>query len=296
MAYPEKNSSAPKGSLFVVATPIGNLEDITFRAVETLKQVDLVVAEDTRRTGRLLKHYGVETSLCAMFEHNEAAMIPQLITRLEKGANMALVSDAGTPTLSDPGYRLIKAAVSEEIQVIPIPGVSAAIAGLSVSGLPTDAFLFVGFAERKQSRLENQLKQLATERHTLIFYESPKRIIALIEAMVVTFGDRPSMLGREMTKMHESYYRGTLSEVKHQLEKMEVIKGECTLVVGGAVQKELGLTEDELDQLLYIRVSQTEQPLSALVRELAADLAISKNILYSKVLAIQSELKSKVIK
>ncbi len=293
MAYSEKNSSAPKGSLFVVATPIGNLEDITYRAVATLKVVDLVVAEDTRRTGRLLKHYGVETSLCAMFEHNEAAMIPQLITRLEKGAHMALVSDAGTPTLSDPGYRFIKKAVANKIPVIPIPGVSAAVAALSVSGLPTDQFVFVGFTERKQSRLIKELNYLATEPRTLIFYESPKRIVALIKAMIATFGDRPAMLGREMTKMHESYYRGMLSEIQSQLDEMPTIKGECTLVVGGSAQKELSLSEAELERLIYTRISQAEKPLSALVRELSTELDISKNVLYSKALAIQSKLKEK---
>lgn len=276
-----------------MATPIGNLEDITFRAVSTLKKVELVVAEDTRRTGRLLKHFGIETAVCAMFEHNEATMIPQLISRLEQGTHMALVSDAGTPTLSDPGYRLIKTAISLQIPVIPIPGVSAAIAALSVSGLPTDKFVFIGFTERKKTRLTKQLKALTDEHRTLIFYESPKRIVILIKSMIDIFGDRPAMLGREMTKMHENYYRGSLSEIEHQLQEMSVIKGECTLVVGGTVQKELSLTEDELDQLLHIRISETEKPLSALVHELAADLTISKNVLYSKALAIQSEIKKK---
>lgn len=292
----ENMTPTPKGSLFVVATPIGNLEDITFRAVTTLKNVDLVVAEDTRRTGRLLNHYAIETSLCAMFEHNEAAMIPQLITRLGKGTNMALVSDAGTPTMSDPGYRLIKAAVSHKIPVIPIPGVSAAIAALSVSGLPTDKFVFIGFTERKKTRLAKQLKDLAGEHRTLIFYESPKRIIALVQSMLVNLGDRPAMVGREMTKMHESYYRGMLSEIEHQLGEMTTIKGECTLVVGGSAQKELSLTEVELDRLIYARISQTQRPLSALVRELSAELDISKNVLYSKALEIQSKLKNKVVK
>lgn len=288
--------STPIASLFVVATPIGNLEDITFRAVSTLKNVDLVIAEDTRRTGRLLKHYSIETAVCAMFEHNEATMIPQLIDRLGNGENMALVSDAGTPTLSDPGYRLIKTAVSHKIPVIPIPGVSAAIAALSVSGLPTDKFVFIGFAERKKTRLVKQLKDLAGEHRTLIFYESPNRIIALIQSMLVHLGDRPAMVGREMTKMYESYYRGMLSEIEYQLGEMPTIKGECTLVVGGSAQKELSLTEAELNALIYARISQTQKPLSALVRELSAELDISKNVLYSKALEIQSKLKNKVVK
>ncbi len=294
MAESKVNRAAAIGSLFVVATPIGNLEDMTIRAIATLKEVDLVIAEDTRRTGRLLKYFGIDTVICAMFEHNEAAMIPQLVNRLEQGTRMALVSDAGTPTMSDPGYRLIKAAVSHEIPVIPIPGVSAAIAALSVSGLPTDKFVFIGFTERKKTRLAKQLKDLAGEHRTLIFYESPKRVIALIQSMLVNLGDRPAMVGREMTKMHESYYRGMLSEIDHQLGEMPTIKGECTLVVGGSAQKELSLTEAELDQLIYARISQAEKPLSVLVRELAADLDISKNVLYSKALAIQSDINREV--
>lgn len=281
------------GSLFVVATPIGNLEDMTLRAITTLKEVDLIIAEDTRRTGRLLKHFGIETAVCAMFEHNEAAMIPQLVTRLKKGTQMALVSDAGTPTLSDPGYRLIKAAVTHQIPIIPIPGVSAAVAALSVSGLPTDQFVFIGFTERKQSRLKKQLHQLAAERRTLIFFESPKRVVKLLQTMLSVWGDRPAMLAREMTKLHESYYRGPLAEIIQQLEQMPQIKGECTLVVQGASPEALKMTEAELEQLLLDRIPQTKKPLSVLVRELAAELDVSRNVLYSKALAIQSELTKK---
>ena len=170
MAEPKTSDPAVVGSLFVVATPIGNLGDMTMRAIATLKEAELIIAEDTRRTGRLLKHFDIETAVCAMFEHNEAAMVPQLVRRLEKGAQMALVSDAGTPTLSDPGYRLIKAAVAQQIPVIPIPGVSAGVAALSVSGLPTDQFVFIGFTERKQTRLKKELTQLAAESRTLIFF------------------------------------------------------------------------------------------------------------------------------
>ena len=264
----------------MVATPIGNMEDITFRAVSTLEKVDLVISEDTRRTGRLLKQYGIETAVCAMFEHNETAMIPSLVTRLEQGTHMALVSDAGTPTLSDPGYRLIKTAIEHKIPVIPIPGVSAAVAALSVSGLPTDHFVFMGFAERKKTRLIKQLEKLVSEPRTLIFYESPKRIDALIKAMIATFGDRPAMLAREMTKMHETFYRGNLVEIVDRLEQMPQVKGECTLVVAGSSQKETGLTSKELNQLLYIRISQSTKPLSTVVKELATELNLSLRMYY----------------
>jgi len=293
MAESKTKRAPAAGSLFVVATPIGNLEDMTFRAVALLKKVNLVIAEDTRRTGRLLKHFDITTAACAMFEHNEKAMIPQLVTRLEQGARMALVSDAGTPTMSDPGYRLITAVVECQIPVIPIPGVSAAVAALSVSGLPTNQFTFIGFAERKHSRLKKELHQLAVEPRTLIFFESPRRIIRLMQTMVTAWGDRTALLAREMTKMHESYYRGPLSEIIRQFEKLPMIKGECTLVVAGATLKTPGLSEKELDQLLYAHVSQANKPLSALVHELAVELDISKNVLYSKALVIQSEIKKK---
>ena len=293
MAESKTSDPAVAGSLFVVATPIGNLGDMTMRAIATLKEAELIIAEDTRRTGRLLKHFDIETAVCAMFEHNEAAMIPQLVRRLEKGATMALVSDAGTPTLSDPGYRLIKAAVAERIPVIPIPGVSAGVTALSVSGLPTDQFVFIGFTERKQSRLKNELKHLTTESRTLIFFESPKRVVKLLQTMLRIWGDRSAMLAREMTKLHESYYRGLLSEIIRQLEEIPQVKGECTLVVAGAPHEESYLTEAELEQLLYARISQTKEPLSLMVRELAAELGASKNLLYSKALAIQSRLAKK---
>ena len=293
MAKSKAKRTTTRGILFIVATPIGNLEDITFRAITTLKEADLVIAEDTRRTGLLLKHFGVETAVCAMFEHNEAAMVPQLIMRLEEGACMALVSDAGTPTLSDPGFRLIKTAVAHQIAVIPIPGVSAGVAALSVSGLPTDQFVFIGFTERKKSRLKNVLGRLATETRTLIFFESPNRIVALMETMLTVWGDRSAMLAREMTKMHESYYRGTLSEIILQLDQIPQVKGECTLVVAGKPTKEVGLTDDELGHLLFTRISQASKPLSTLVKELAKELNLSRNALYSKALAIQSELAKK---
>ena len=197
----------PYGTLYVAATPIGNLEDMTFRAVAVLKQVDLIAAEDTRHSKRLLDHYGICTRLISCHEHNETFKTPQLISDLKSGLNLALISDAGTPTLSDPGYHLIKTAAKENIPVIPIPGCSAAMAGLSVSGLPTDTFYFSGFLPKKSQKLQQAIEFLKDQKATLIFYESPKRIKTLTETLIKILGDRQACLAREITKLHEEYLR-----------------------------------------------------------------------------------------
>ncbi|HGY12488.1 MAG TPA: 16S rRNA (cytidine(1402)-2'-O)-methyltransferase, partial [Desulfobacterales bacterium] len=165
------DNQTSSGTLYIVATPVGNLEDITFRAVKVLEQVDLIAAEDTRHSKKLLSHYGIQTKLISCHEHNEANKTPQIITHLKNGLNIALISDAGTPTISDPGYKLVTAVAGEKIHVIPIPGCSAAIAGLSVSGLPTDSFLFLGFLPKKQQKQRHALEALKKQPPTLIFYE-----------------------------------------------------------------------------------------------------------------------------
>jgi len=244
------NPPVSYGTLYVVATPIGNLEDMTFRAVTILKQVDLIAAEDTRHSKILLDHYGIGTRLISCHEHNETAKTPLLISHLKKGLNLALISDAGTPTLSDPGYPLVSAAVEENIPVLPIPGCSAAIAGLSVSGLPTDAFYFSGFPPRKTGKLKQAIESLKNLQATLIFYESPKRVKKLLETLIPLLGDRRACLTREITKLHEEYLRGSLSRILQQLELKESIKGECALFVQGREPIHGMMDEEDLERLI----------------------------------------------
>ncbi len=228
----------------MVSTPIGNLEDITLRALRTLKEVDLIAAEDTRRTGLLLKHFGIETPLTSYFEGNELKKGQWLMTRLKEGDRIALVSDAGTPGISDPGYRLVRLAIENEIPVIPIPGPSAIITALSTSGLPTDAFLFKGFLPHKSKRRREILEEVKEVRETLIFYESPHRLLQTLNDMVEILGDREMVLARELTKRYEEILRGKGSQLIEQL-KGKKLKGEITLIVSGKRRKDLsGLTPE----------------------------------------------------
>jgi 16S rRNA (cytidine1402-2'-O)-methyltransferase len=220
--------------LYVVATPIGNREDITLRALKTLAAVDLVAAEDTRDTARLLRAFGIEVPLISYHEHNEHQRAPQLLQRIAGGERIALVSDAGTPSVSDPGFRLVQAVAEAGLPVIPIPGVSAAVSALSVSALPTDRFLFVGFAPKKKGKRGQFLADLAAQPHTLVFYESPRRIVDLLGEMEAVFGPRQALLAREMTKRHEEFLRGTLADIRTILAARSEVKGEITLLVGGA--------------------------------------------------------------
>ena len=221
------------GALYVVATPIGNRDDITIRALNILGQVDLVAAEDTRHTGRLLAHHNIKCRMISFHEHNERERTPDLINRLKAGSSVALVSNAGTPSVSDPGYRLVKETIDSDIRVIPIPGVSAAITALCVAGMPTDSFVFVGFPAKKKARRLNQLNDLAGVHRTIVFYESPRRISTFLEEIIDIMGDRYGVLAREMTKLHEEFIRGLLSEILSSLNARPAIKGECTLLVTG---------------------------------------------------------------
>ena len=225
-------SKTTKGILAIVSTPIGNMEDITLRALRILKEADLIAAEDTRRTGLLLKHFGIEKPLTSYFEGNELKKKEVILSRLKQGDRVALVSDAGTPGISDPGFRLIRAAIEDEIPVIPIPGPSAVITALSVSGLPTDAFLFKGFLPHKSKKRRDLLKELEDARETLIFYESPHRISESLRDILEVLGDREIVLTRELTKAYEEVLRGKVSEILNQIEGRQ-LKGEITLVVSG---------------------------------------------------------------
>ncbi|MBI4528284.1 MAG: 16S rRNA (cytidine(1402)-2'-O)-methyltransferase [Deltaproteobacteria bacterium] len=226
------------GVLYIVATPIGNLEDITLRALRVLKEVNLIAAEDTRHTRILLNHYSILTATTSYHEHNERTKAPVLVERLINGENVALVTDAGTPTLSDPGCRLIQQATGAGIPVVPVPGVSALTAVLSASGFFAGRFVFEGFLPSKRAERLERLEVLREETRTLVFYEAPHRLTESLEDLLKVLGDREVVLGREVTKLYEEFIRGRLSEVLSQLLHKE-IRGELTLVVQGGEKKEL---------------------------------------------------------
>ncbi|RPJ16498.1 MAG: 16S rRNA (cytidine(1402)-2'-O)-methyltransferase, partial [Desulfobacteraceae bacterium] len=226
------------GTLYVVATPIGNRDDITLRALYVLKHADLIAAEDTRHTGKFLSFHNIQGRLTSYHEYNEKVKTTGLIQRMKNGSSVALVSNAGTPVVSDPGYRLIKEAIAAGIKVVPVPGASAAVAALSVSGLATDSFVFIGFCPRKKEKRLDLIRDLKNEERTVIFYESPRRIMRLLEEIISAAGERHSVLSREITKIHEEFIRGTPSEILAVLKQRPEIKGECTLVVSGCEGKE----------------------------------------------------------
>jgi len=221
------------GSLYIVPTPIGNLEDITFRAVRVLKEVDLIAAEDTRHTQVLLNHYDIRTSVTSYHEHNERGKARELVEQLRQGRSIALLSDAGTPMISDPGYRLVVEAIRAAVQVIPLPGPSAVTAALSAAGLPTDRFGFEGFLPAKKSERRSTLEALKKDTKTLIFYEAPHRLKETLADMAEIFGDREVAIGREISKVHEEFLRGALREILATVEQ-QTVRGEITLVVQGA--------------------------------------------------------------
>jgi len=225
---------ARPGTLFVVATPLGHLEDLTLRALRVLREVSLVACEDTRRTGTLLRAHALATPMTSYFERNERWKGERVLDALRSGRDVALVSDAGTPGISDPGYRLVRDARAGGLPVVPVPGPSAAIAALSVSGLPTDRFLFVGFLPPRSGARRRALEELARERPTLVLYESPVRVVDCLGDMVELLGDRDAFLCREATKLHEEYVRAPLSVLRALLAARAAVKGEIVLVVGGA--------------------------------------------------------------
>lgn len=222
----------PKPSLFIISTPIGNLADMTIRALETLKKVSVIAAEDTRQTQKLLRHYGITTPMTSYHDHNKEEKSRLLLQRLKEGDSAALVTDAGTPSIADPGYYLINHCIAAGIPVIPIPGPAAFLAALSVAGLPTDAFIFEGFLPKKKAARLRHLESLAQEKRTMIWYESPHRILKTLIDIQSVFGDRRVVMAREMTKMFEESLRGPISELIARLEGKR-IRGEITLVVEG---------------------------------------------------------------
>ena len=273
------------GTLFIVATPIGNLEDLTPRARQTLAEVSLVAAEDTRHTGRLLMHIGCKTRLLALHDHNEEKSVSKLIKVLQDGDSVALVSDAGTPLVSDPGFRLVRAAHEHSIQVSPIPGASAVTAALSAAGIPTDRFCFEGFAPSKHAARIDWLAGLENERRTLIIYESVHRISECLADMVAVFGpDRQAFIGRELTKLHEQCVQEPLLELQRQVDDKTIVgKGEFVIVVAGSDEKqESALEVDRLLKALSAHLSAKDTAKVA-----AEATGLKRNALYERLLELK---------
>jgi len=276
----------------VVATPIGNLDDITLRALKTLAAVDLIAAEDTRHTVRLLDRHGIPAGrLISCHEHNEQERVAQLLAMLRDGKTVALVSDAGTPGVSDPGFRLVQAARAEGLAVVPIPGPSAAVTALSAAGLPTDAFLFVGFPPRKQGALKRDLAALAAQRATLIFYESPRRLLTLLQALLDALGDRQAVLARELTKIHEEFLCGSLSEISQTLAQRPALKGECTLLVSGAGAEAAAPAIEQIREEIEAGLGEPNAGIAALSQAIAKKYGLPRRSVYAEAVKIQQRLR-----
>ncbi|WP_319633160.1 16S rRNA (cytidine(1402)-2'-O)-methyltransferase [Romeriopsis navalis] len=267
------------GTLYVVGTPIGNLEDMTFRAIDVLKQVDLIAAEDTRHTGKLLHHFQIKTPQISHHEHNRATRIPELIDKLQQGTAIALVTDAGMPCVSDPGYELVKACAAHHIPVVPIPGVTAVITAIAAAGLDSRRFTFEGFLPAKEKERQNALSQLQPENRTMVFYESPHRLRESLASMATVFGaSRPLTIARELTKMHEEFWRGTVGEAIAEYAKRDP-KGEYTIVVAGAEVVATTVSEADLRQALQ-RLLGDGLSRSQASKQLAQELNLPKREIY----------------
>jgi 16S rRNA (cytidine1402-2'-O)-methyltransferase len=266
------------GTLYVVATPIGNLEDITLRAVRILRDVDRIACEDTRQTRKLLDRHGIAKPLVSYHEHNEQARAEELLRELEAGKNIALVSDAGTPLIADPGYRLVAQARAHGITVSPVPGPSALVSALSASGLPTDAFFFGGFLPAKKTQRRKVLEEMKAYSATLVFYEAPHRILEALRDIAEILGPRPVTLARELTKIHEEFLEGTPMELEEALAKRPSLKGEITLMIGkGEAQVAETPMESAFDKLLEAGISRMDA-----MKTIARQRRLSKREVYEK--------------
>jgi 16S rRNA (cytidine1402-2'-O)-methyltransferase len=267
------------GTLYVVATPIGNLEDITYRAVRVLKEANLIACEDTRHTAKLLAHYGIDKPTISYHEHNEVARAEELVAKLEQGVNIAQVSDAGMPGISDPGYRVIKLAIERGIRVVPVPGASATIAALAASGLPTDSFQFLGFLAARSGERRTMLESLRNAQQTTVVYEAPHRIAETMQDIVELLGaERPIVLARELTKVHEEFMRGSAADVLEQLQRREV-KGEMTLVIGKSAGSAVVTKKDIASRVEEIMREGSVDENTAL-KVVAKELGVSKSEAY----------------
>lgn len=281
-------TTKPTGTLFIVATPLGNLQDISFRAVSVLQSVDWIAAEDTRHSLPLLRHFSIKTRVLSLHEHNEADRTHLLIHRLQEGESIALISDAGTPLIHDPGYLLVKEARALGICVTPIPGACAAIAALSVAGLPASRFVFEGFLPKKPSLRKERLKALITEDRTLIFYESPHRIMHFLQEACDIFGqERRVVLARELTKLYETVLSGTVAEVQQQLlSDPNQQRGEFVVILSGQLDAP-SKTESVISSQQLLETLVAELPLKRAVEIVAQITGDNKNALYREALKIK---------
>lgn len=273
------------GKLFVVSTPIGNLEDITLRAITVLKGCDVIACEDTRTTKKLLARYGIETDLTSYHEHNEVEKSQRLLEELKEGKDVALVSDAGTPSVSDPGWRLVNLSIENSIEIVPIPGPSAVLSALVVSGLPTDSFLFLGFFPRTVGKRKELLKDVKDYPYTLIFYESARRLSGTLSVLLEILGDREICVAREMTKLYEEAIRGSVSEVISVLSERDSVKGEVTVVLEGNREGRKKISTEETQKTLRA-MKERGVALSDAVRAVCESSGASKNSVYRIALGI----------
>lgn len=275
------------GNLNIVATPIGNLEDISLRALEVLKTVDLIAAEDTRHSQKLLNHYGIETPLMAVHEHNEIQIADKIIAKLSAGRNVALISDAGTPLISDPGYNLVNRCREEDITVVPIPGACAVIAAICASGLPTDQFCFKGFLPVKQRAKQEALASLANEPMTAIYYEAPRRVKDTLTVFSELFPERIVVVAKELTKHFETFKKGTAQELISWLEEDEAhSKGEFVLMIAGEKSVDTDMPKDAIELL---KLLMKDLPLKRAAAAVASHYDLKKNKLYQLGLTLGEE-------
>jgi 16S rRNA (cytidine1402-2'-O)-methyltransferase len=280
---PARQKETLAGCLYVVATPIGNLEDITLRALRVLKEADLVACEDTRRTQKLLNHYSLRKRLVSYHEHNEMTRAPELVIELEQGAHVALVSDAGTPVISDPGHRLVTLCLRHHIPVVPLPGPSALVAALAASGMATEQFVFAGFLPSRSGERRKALSAFAAERRTLVFYEAPHRIEETLKDALEILGDRPTVIAREVTKLHEEFLRGSLAEL-HERVRRTPLRGEMTLLLGPAVASPTALPETPLRERVEQIMSTQQVDRKAALKQAARERGVPKREVYKQLL------------
>lgn len=282
---PDEKSQRRTGELFLVATPIGNLKDITLRALEILKGVDRIACEDTRTSGTLLSHYGIKVPLTPYHTHNEAEASAQLVDSLAAGARIALISDAGTPLLSDPGARLVRAAIAAGIRVTPIPGASALLSAISIAGLPAEQFYYAGFLPNKTTARSNALATLATIPATLVFYEAPHRLLESLAATHTALGNREAAVARELTKLYEECVRGSLGDIINHFEK-NAPRGECVILVHGAAPA-ASLDDAQIDDAL--RTAMETMRLKEAVAHVAKTAGRAKSDVYARALLLKGE-------
>lgn len=276
------------GKLFIVSTPIGNLEDITLRALSTLKRVDVIACEDTRHTKKLLNHYGIHTPTTSYHEHNEINKSKKLIDDIKNGKSIALVSDAGTPCISDPGFRLTKLAAENSIDIISIPGPSAILSAITLSGLSADSFIFLGFVPKTQKKIVEFFEEVKEYKSALIFYESPKRILKSLKCAAEVLGDRNATLSREITKIHEEVIRGKITKLIEDLSTKDIIKGEFTVVIEGNKEDKHKVSSNDLNYIdkRLKSLKKIEISLKDAVKVVSKDLNYPKKKIYEKALLI----------